>query len=253
MPSGFAEQKMMLKEFKMDLHIHTCLSPCAEPEMSPAAIVNQAKQQKLDAIGICDHNSAENAAAAKKAGQSRGLHALTGMEICSSEEVHILAFFDNDEALMQMQNIIYENLPGENNEKYFGEQLIVNENDEIVDSNKKLLIGSTTLSIEKIVESVHELGGLAVASHVDRDSFSIVAQLGFIPQELTLDALELSTRCEPGDIENYRSYGLPLIASSDAHFLSDIGKAFTTFSMNALSFSELAMAFRGIDCRAVSI
>lgn len=243
----------MLKEFKMDLHIHSCLSPCAELNMLPTAIVKQAKRENLDGVGICDHNSAENVLAVKKAGEKEGIQVLAGMEICSSEEVHILAFFENVDVLLEMQDIVYKNLSGENDEKYFGEQLVVDENDKIVGSNEKLLIGSTSLSVNEIVELVHSLGGLAIASHIDRDSFSLVGQLGFVPKQLPIDALELSSKCEPDKAAEYESYGFPLVTFSDAHFLSDIGKAFTTFFLNALSFSEVAMAFRGIKGRAVKL
>ena len=237
----------------MDLHIHTCLSPCAQSDMLPTTIIKQARDKNVDVVGICDHNSAENVLAVRKAGEKEGVQVLGGMEISSSEEVHILAFFDDDGALLEMQNIVYENLFGENDEKYFGEQLIVDEYDKIIGSTNKLLIGSTSLGIDRIVELVHSLGGLAVASHVDRDSFSIIAQLGFIPKELPLDALELSWRCELSEVNNYESYGLPLVKSSDAHFLSDIGKAVTTFSLSAPSFSEVVMAFQNVEGRTVNV
>ena len=122
-----------------------------------------------------------------------------------------------------------------------------------ITSTKKLLIGSTSLEIDEIVELVHSLGGLAIASHIDRPAFGIIAQLGFIPEDLSLDALELSWRCKSDEVGNYRSYGLPLIKSSDAHFLSDIGKTFTAFMLDAPSFSEVAMAFQGVEARAVNI
>jgi predicted metal-dependent phosphoesterase TrpH len=243
----------MLKDFKMDLHIHSCLSPCGEPEMLPMAIVERARELHLDAIGICDHNSAENVIAVKKAGQREGVEVLGGMEICTSEEVHVLAFFDDDEALLEMQNIVYENLPGENDEGYFGEQLIADENDKIIGSTNKLLIGSTTLGIAKVVELVHGLGGLAIASHVDRESFSLIGQLGFVPEDLSLDGLELSRRCGPSEFCNYESYGLPRVQSSDSHILADIGKVATTFTLSCPSYSEVAMAFKRIEGREVSI
>ena len=237
----------------MDLHIHTCLSPCAQSDMLPTTIIKQARDKNVDVVGICDHNSAENVLAVRKAGEKEGVQVLGGMEMSSSEEVHILAFFDDDGALLEMQNIVYENLFGENDEKYFGEQLIVDEYDKIIGSTNKLLIGSTSLGIDRIVELVHSLGGLAVASHVDRDSFSIITQLGFIPKELPLDALELSWRCELSEVNNYESYGLPLVKFSDAHFLSDIGKAVTTFSLSAPSFSEVVMAFQNVEGRTVNV
>ena len=243
----------MLKDFKMDLHIHSCLSPCAESEMLPTAIVGRARALNLDAIGICDHNSAENVIAVKKVGQREGVQVLGGMEICTSEEVHVLVFFGDDGALLEMQNIVYENLPGQNDADYFGEQLIADENDKIVGSTRKLLIGSTMLGIEKVVEFAHGLGGMAIASHVDRESFSIIGQLGFVPEDLSLDGLELSWRCVPSEFGNYESYGLPLVQSSDSHILADVGKVATRFTLSSPSYSELAMAFKGIEGREVSI
>ena len=244
---------MTLKEFKADLHIHTCLSPCGELEMLPTVIVKQAKRQHLDIIGICDHNTAENVVAVKKAGEKIGLKVLGGIEMTSSEEVHILGIFDDDGAICEMQNIAHSNLAGENDEDAFGMQLVVDECDTPTELNDRLLIGATSLSIDEIVTSIHSLGGLAIASHIDREAFSIIGQLGFIPENLPLDALEISPNCGPDEVENYRSYGLSLVTSSDAHFLADIGKASTTFLLNAPSFLEIKMALQGIDGREVRI
>jgi len=237
----------------MDLHIHTCLSPCAEPEMTPQAIVRRAKEQRLDVIAVCDHNSAENVAAVKKAGARCGVHVLGGMEICSAEEVHILTLFDDDDALGEMQMVVYDHLFGENDEKYFGPQLILDENDQVVGSTPRLLIGSTTLSVGEIVEKAHDLGGLAVASHVDREAFSMIGQLGFIPEDLGLDALEVSWRCADSDVADYYQYGFEVVRSSDAHLLQDIGRCFTTFLLEAAEFGEVAMAFEGTGARRISI
>jgi len=237
----------------MDLHIHTCLSPCAQNEMLPSDIIEVAKNRGLDAIGICDHNSAENVFAVRKAGAKQGVQVFGGMEICSYEEIHILAFFGDDNALLEMQNIVYDNLPGQNDENYFGPQMLADENDRITGSTDRLLIGATTLTIDEIVRQAHRLGGLAIASHIDRDSFSIIAQLGFIPEHLALDALELSWRCGPNDISNYQNHGFPLITSSDAHFLSDIGRAATTFLTSEPSFSEVEKAFGNLEGRTVKI
>ncbi len=249
----FPERRTMLKEFKMDLHVHTCLSPCADSGMVPGAIAAQAKEQGLDVVGICDHNSAENVTEVRKAGARQGVHVLGGMEICSVEEVHVLAFFDNDDALFEMQTIVYDHLFGENDEKYFGEQVLVDEHDAVTGSTQRLLIGSTSLSVSVIVESVHRLGGLAIASHVDREAFSLIGQLGFVPEGLSLDALELSPRCADADISDYRSYGFELIRSSDAHHLSDVGKVFTTFSLESWELSEISMAFGSVEARTMSI
>jgi hypothetical protein len=244
----------MLKKNRVDLHIHTCLSPCADLEMTPSAIIKTAIEKEIDIIAITDHNSAENVIAARKAAEHTKLTVLAGMEITSSEEAHILALFDDIGSIMKMEDIVYENLqPGENDEKLFGEQIVVNEKDEVLDFNKRLLIGATSLSAQKIVNTIHSLGGLAIASHIDRDAFSIVSQLGFIPADLEFDALEISPNTEPGKADllfsDYKSFSW--ITSSDAHWLKDIGSRTTSFFMNEPTLEEMRLAFKSVDCRRV--
>jgi PHP family Zn ribbon phosphoesterase len=225
--------------FKADLHIHTCLSPCADLEMSPKNIVKQAKVLGLDIIGICDHNSCENVLAVKKSAQTEGLSVIYGIEVTSKEEVHILALFDSERELLRMQEIIYDNLEGVNIEEYYGEQVIVNEYDEVIGFNNKLLIGATNLSVDKIVDIIHELNGLAIAAHIDRESFGIIGQLGFVPDSLNLDALEISSKEKlPANIRSF-----PLISSSDAHTLNAIGSRYTLFFMKNTSFEEIKKSF----------
>jgi len=249
----------MLREFKADLHIHTCLSPCAGEQMFPQRIIKQAKMNNLDIVGICDHNSAENVMAIQKIGEREKIAVIGGIEATSQEEVHILALFDNAKELFEFQEVIYEKLSGLNDEKVFGRQLIVNEDDEVIGSNNRLLIGATSLSLQKIVQTISSLGGLAIASHIDRGSFSIIAQLGFIPEGLLLDALELSPNYEdrpPSFAErraNAELYGFPLVTFSDAHFLKDMGKSFTIFLMEETSIGEIKKALSREDGRKVMI
>jgi len=247
----------MLREFRADLHIHTSLSPCADEEMFPKRIIEQAKMNNLDIIGICDHNSAENVAATQKIGYKSNIAVIGGIEATSQEEVHILALFDDLQELFRFQEIVYDKLPGFNDEKVFGRQLIVNENDEVTGYNCRLLIGATSLSLQEIVETIYLLGGLSIASHIDRKSFSIIAQLGFIPEELILDALELSPNCQNqmgsfSDMRiNQELHGFPLVTFSDAHFLRDIGKSLTIFFIEEASIKEIKKALSGKDGRKV--
>ncbi|MBI5056821.1 MAG: PHP domain-containing protein [Nitrospirae bacterium] len=244
----------MLKPFKADLHIHTCLSPCADLEMSPSAVVRTALERGIDIIAITDHNSAENIIAARKAAENSGLTVLAGMEVTSSEEAHILALFDDAEGIMKLQDIVYDNLlPGENDEKLFGEQIVVNEKDEVMDFNKRLLIGATSLPAKTIVDTIHTLGGIAIASHIDRDAFSIVSQLGFIPEDLNFDALEMSPRTDRGKaVLLYNDYAsFAWTTSSDAHWLKDIGERTTTFLINRPTLEEMRLAMKNIDGRKV--
>ena len=163
------------------MHIHSCLSPCGDWEMSPKRIVQQSLEVGLDLIAICDHNTAENVGVAMCEGEKQGVHVLPGMEVCSKEEVHILALFEKLAQALEMQEYVYANLPGENNPDVFGCQVVANENDEVLGENPRLLIGATRLGLHGIVEKIHLLGGLSLCSHVDRPAYGVINQLGFIP------------------------------------------------------------------------
>jgi PHP family Zn ribbon phosphoesterase len=234
---------VMLGRYCIDLHIHTCLSPCAELEMSPMNIAARATKVGLDMIAICDHNTAENAVAVMKAAGGSPV-VLPGMEITSAEEVHIVGLFPTLESAIAAQNVVHANLPGENDEDAFGIQVIANENDEVVGFNSKLLIGATELSVEQVVDLIHEHGGLALAAHVDRPGFGIIDKLGFIPPKLPLDGLEVSLRAErellEASINDFDDWAI--VRSSDAHRLQDIGTAKTELIAAGVSFEELKMA-----------
>jgi predicted metal-dependent phosphoesterase TrpH len=205
--------------------------------MQATAIVRQAKKVGLDMIGICDHNSAENVAAVVKAGAREGLPVIPGMEITSSEEVHILGLFNTEMDLMNMQETVYQNLSGENYEQAYGPQTVVDEWDCVLGTNSKLLLGATTLTVERVVEAIHERSGVAIASHVDRERFSLIGQLGFIPKGLRLDAVEVS---RPFSIK--QEYDYPVVTFSDAHFLEDIGNSSTDFMIENISVDEIKKA-----------
>jgi PHP family Zn ribbon phosphoesterase len=237
----------MLRAFRCDLHIHTCLSPCAELGMYPRAIVNKAMAEHLDIIAICDHNASENVPYVQKLALGTGLTVLPGMEINTTEEVHLLALFDRFEDLDRLQTLIYEHLPGKNNEEVFGCQAIVNDEDEVEGFNERLLIGATDLSLERWVDHIHRFGGLAVASHIDRESFSVIGQLGFIGQDISFDAVEVSRRTGiQGGRRRYPELAArPMLTSSDAHAISDIGQGLTMIYLRGGTTAELKLAFEG--------
>jgi len=243
----------MLKEFRCDLHIHTCLSPCADLGMYPRAIVEKSLEERLDVIAVCDHNSSENVLHVMNAARGKGLRVIPGMEVASREEVHLVALFENIDALLILQRTVYEHLPGTNVESVFGCQAIVNEFDEVEGFNERLLIGATDLSIDEIVATVHNLGGLAVASHIDRQGYGIISHLGFIPPGLRLDALEVSVRMglKEARREFPELYRMAFIEASDAHFIEDIGKGATSLLLEEATVEEVRMAFRRQQGRRV--
>jgi hypothetical protein len=221
--------------------------------MSPKAIVGKGVDRGLDIIALCDHNSAENVKAVREAGRREGVHVIGGIEVNSREEVHLLALFGTDDGLMRAQTVIYDHLPGRNDVDAFGEQLVVDSRDEWVGLSDRLLIGATTLPLEDIVRLIHDAGGLAVASHVDREAFSLIGQLGFIPEGLDVDALEISAQSSVEEVRDRdpRAGEFPLIRSSDAHGLRDIGKVYTSFYLERITVEEIRKAFRGREGRTL--
>ncbi len=240
-----------MRTYRADLHIHTCLSPCADLEMSPLRVVREAKRQGLHLIGICDHNTAQNVPAVMRCAAKEGISVLGGMEITSQEEVHILALFDDMDRLFSLQEIVQAHLPDTDDETMQEEQVIANEDDEVLGFSTKLLIGASGITIDRLVDMIHEHTGLAIAAHVDREAFGIIGQLGFIPTGLPLDALEIRDPRHREDIPHADSFAF--ITSSDAHSPGDIGSRSSLFQMEHPSIDELARCFRAEHGRSVRL
>jgi hypothetical protein len=220
--------------------------------MSPKKIVEKSLEQQLDLIAICDHNTAENAAATSREGARQGLVVLPGMEICSKEEVHLLTLFKKIEDALNMQEFVYDHLPGKNQPEVFGHQVVADEHDHVLGENDHLLIGATQLSLHDIIDKAHDLGAICISSHVDRPSYSLIGQLGFIPEDLNLDAVEVSFRVrldKAAEVPGIKDY--PCVTASDAHFLRDIGKVWTEFILAAPTLEEIRMALAATEGRRI--
>lgn len=200
----------------VDLHIHSCLSPCGEDEMTPNNIVGMAALKGLDAIAVTDHNGYQNAAAVASVGNDMGLVVVPGMEVTDREEVHLLCYFSDVPSLTAFGEIIQGHLPGvPNRPDYFGNQIIMNEMDEPMGTLESLLIPGVSLSMEEVYSLVREHGGVMVPAHINRGSHSILANLGFMPEFPPFPTVETVKE------------GLPLpdltdklvLRSSDAHSL----------------------------------
>lgn len=233
------------KEFRADLHIHTCLSPCGDWEMTPQKIIAKVRERKLSIIAICDHNTSKNTAPVIEVGKKFGITVLPGMEICTREEVHILGIFNTEKQAFLMERFVSRHLFGDNKPEIFGFQVISDENDFVLGEEKKRLIGATTLHLEECVDVIHTLGGIAVAAHIDRPAFSLLSQLGFIPPDLPLDAVEIS----PNVNQSGKHYFLdkiliPCIISSDAHYIDDIGRGITVFDLKVPTIRAIHKALK---------
>ena len=242
-----------MKTFLADLHIHTGLSPCAADEMTPPAIVQAAMDSGLTMIAICDHNAASNAGPTQEAAGDR-VTVLAGMEIATAEEVHVLGLFPNAAAAEAAAAQVGATLPEADDAYYerFGPQRRMDADGRLVALEPRMLALASTLDLSAAIDLIHRHGGVAVAAHVNRPSFSVISQLGMFPADAGFDALEVfSAPGFPSRAAEFAVYGLPVLTSSDSHFLGDIGSARVELELEASTFAELVRALRGTGGRRV--
>ena len=223
---------------KADLHIHTCLSPCASLEMSPSVIASELKKKGIDAASITDHNSALNCPAFADACKREGIWGLFGIEVTSMEEAHLLCIFETPDAALDFGEFIYKNLPDiPNNPETFGDQVYVDSEDNIIGEVEKYLGNALMLSIDEIRDEALSRSALFIPAHVDKPVFSIPSQLGFLPDD-KYTAIEVFNPASSSDYELKYS----VVTSSDAHYLDAIGKKYFTVDVADKSFLSLALA-----------
>jgi len=232
-----------MRKLRADLHIHSVLSPCADLEMSPRAIVKKARKRGLDLISITDHNASGNCKVTSDLARKEGIEFLFGMEVQTREEVHLLCYFNSLKGLKEWGKYTYEFLPSvSNNPQYFGDQLLVDEDDNIIGRENKLLLNSLDLSLEEIEQKVKQEGGVVIPAHIDKEPFGIIYQLGFMPSSFSGRMVEISGNTPWEKLKEEYPYlkdYYPL-TFSDAHFLKDIGRRFTDFYIKGeLSLKKL--------------
>lgn len=216
-----------------DLHIHSCLSPCGDNEMTPWNICAMAKIKGLQAIAVTDHNSAGNLPAVYKAANVHGLVLLPGMEITTREEVHLLAYFPSMKQALAMGDFLYGHLPAiQNDPRLFGEQYFMNERDDVTGEESRLLISATDLSLVKAAQEIKRFGGMAVPAHINRGANGLLMNLGFLPGDVMFPALEVAPQLP---ISKDILLGKNVLHASDAHRLEDISEAEYCLEVSDLS------------------
>ncbi len=238
-----------MREYRADLHIHTVLSACAEIEMIPPLIVEEALAKGLDIIAITDHNTTGNALAVREAAAGTALTVLVGMELQTREEVDLLCIFDAEPALEAWQHAVDDAvLPLSNDVERFGPQFVVDAAGDFVAEESRLLQAPTTLGLEDAARQIHALGGLVIPAHIDREHNGLIHMLGIWPSELDADAAEVSPNMRPSQArQRFPSLPpwLPLVSSSDAHWLAWMGKTMTIFRIHGQpSVASLGQALR---------
>ena len=208
-----------------DFHIHSGLSPCGDNEMTPNNIVNIAKLYDLDVIALTDHNSTLNCKAVMDLGKEIGLTVIPGMELCTSEEVHLVCLFPNIEKATKFGDHVRSTLPPiRNKPTVFGEQLVFDKDDNVLGFEHTLLITASTISANDAVNIVEDYGGFCYPAHIDRNSYSIISNLG------TIDDSFRFTCAEVADMENLETLKkqypylneLKILSGSDAHYLEHL-------------------------------
>lgn len=204
-----------------DLHIHSCLSPCSEDEMTLNNIVNMSYIKGLDIISITDHNSIQNVEVAIELGKKLNILVVPGIEVQTKEDVHVLGYFKNISDLNSFYNIIEPQiLKIPNKKKILGNQYIMDESDNLVREVEYSLLMSVNMSIDEIAAEIRNHRGFFMPAHVDKSSNSLLANLGFIPPGLNIKAVEIYKRQE--DTSMYDKY--IKMFNSDAHRLTDISE-----------------------------
>ncbi len=208
-----------------DLHLHSCLSPCGDNEMTPFNLVNTMKVFGYDLIALTDHNSCRNCRAAMQAGKAAGITVVPGMELCTSEEIHVVCLFPDADSAEAFSALVRDNIPPVNNRpEIFGEQLVMDDADTVLDNEPLLLNTASYFSIDEVPALVAQYGGACFPAHIDRHSYSILSALGDFSEDLPVAAFELTMQA---DEAHYRDTypalkDKLLLRDSDAHYLENI-------------------------------
>ncbi|HPJ48802.1 MAG TPA: PHP domain-containing protein [Thermovirgaceae bacterium] len=241
--------------YHVDLHIHTVLSPCAELDMGAPEIIARCRDEGIDMIAITDHNSARNTEALSRASAGSGVAVINGLEVQSSEDIHIICLMPDGETAGVFEEWIVERLPCIRNiPDKFGTQLVIDENNIITGESGILLVQGIDATADEIVDRARAFGGISILAHIDRPVYSYVAVLGMIPKDLEVDAVELSANLSEKEALQWlnETGGRPVIRSSDAHRIPDISIERTTpVLLKKPSFDELGLALKGIHGRRV--
>lgn len=231
-----------------DLHIHSCLSPCGDDDMTPGNIVGMAAVTGLDVIAVTDHNSCRNCPAVMKFAQEYGVLAIPGMEINTSEEVHAVCLFPTLEAALNFDGYVYKRLMKfPNREEIFGKQQIFNEEDICVATEPNLLINSTDISFDRLWELTEDFGGVMFPAHVEKSANSLIANLGFVPPDSRFKTAELKDLKKLHQIRRENPYleGCRIISNSDAHYLEHIQGPERTIPVREKSIAAVLDYLRG--------
>ena len=223
-----------MSRFFYDLHIHSCLSPCADDDNTPNNIAGMAALSNLNIVALTDHNTAKNCPAFFEAAQRYGIIPVAGMELTTSEDIHAVCLFEFLEDAMRFDEYLESARPKiKNRPEFFGRQILMDGEDNPIGEVEDLLSNATFISIDDVCQTVRGFGGICYPAHIDRDANGIIAVLGAIPENSDFNLFELHDKEKLCAItEKYKISKERVVISSDAHYLTDIRDAENFFVLD---------------------
>ena len=230
-----------MNEYFYDLHIHSALSPCADNDMTPNNIAGMAAIKGLSVLALTDHNSAKNCPAFFEACRQQGIIAIAGMELSTAEDIHLVCLFSELDDAMRFDAEIEKHLmPINNRPEIFGDQLILDKDDEVIGEFPTLLISATDLPVDDAIKLAKSYGAHVHPAHIDRESNGMLAILGDVPEEYGFEIFELRERDSAekvsGRVEQLNKKNF--LVCSDAHHLWDISEAENSLSVDDEPYSS---------------
>lgn len=242
------QQQGVKKRYGYDLHLHSCLSPCGDMDMTPFNLVNMAAILELDIIALTDHNTTGNCRSAVKAGEAVGITVVPGMELCTSEEIHVVCLFkDCDDADAFSAHIRPTLPPIKNKPDVFGRQVFMDDEDGELGEEEILLVTASGISISELPAIVDSFGGFCYPAHIDRASYSILSSLGMIDLSMGFTCAEVSDKGDAYALtEKHPDLAkMRIMHSSDAHYLENMREANDTIGLVENSSPALIKRLRG--------
>ena len=224
-----------MMRYTYDLHTHSCLSPCADNDNTPNNLVGMAYLSGIKILALTDHNSAKNCPAFFEAAKRYGIRPVAGMELTTTEDIHVVCLFEKLESAMAFDEYLQKRrVLIKNRTNVFGDQLILDKDDEIIGTEEHLLPNATTVSLDEAPGLVAEFGGICYPAHIDRDANGIIAILGTLPPTPVFGAVEIRNAEKiPEYKEKYDLSDKTIIVSSDSHYLTDINESNNFFELDA--------------------
>ncbi len=227
-----------MARYYYDLHLHSCLSPCGDMDMTPNNLVNMAKLLGLDVIALTDHNTCLNCEAAMKVGEEVGLLVIPGMELTTAEDIHAVCLFPTLEKALAFSAYVDENrFKVPNKAEIYGRQVIMNENDEEVGEIGHLLLPASFIGIYDAYRKAEEFGGICYPAHIDRDSLSILSVQGEIDPYCGFRTAEFADISKLDQLKSRHPIleHMNIITCSDAHYLENMRDAANTLDLPELT------------------